>query len=62
VCNCVCVISTLKLDLTLKKRVPVLRHWRSPHKDKQQTLVSTGNMFQDLPRLCEATDNTESYI
>jgi hypothetical protein len=24
--------------------------------------VSTGNMFQDLPRLCETADNTERYI
>jgi hypothetical protein len=24
--------------------------------------VSTGNMFQDLPWLCETADNTEHYI
>jgi hypothetical protein len=24
--------------------------------------VSTGNMFQDLPRLRETADNTERYI
>jgi hypothetical protein len=24
--------------------------------------VSTGNMFQDLPWLCETVDNTERYI
>jgi hypothetical protein len=24
--------------------------------------VSTGNTYQDLPRLCETTDNTERYI
>jgi len=27
-----------------------------------QTPVSVGNMFQDLRRLCETTDNTERYI
>jgi hypothetical protein len=25
-------------------------------------LVSTGNTFQDLSRLCETADNTERYI
>jgi hypothetical protein len=29
---------------------------------KSSTRVSTGNTFQDLPRLREATDNTERYI
>jgi len=24
--------------------------------------VATGNTFQDLPHLCETTDNTECYI
>jgi hypothetical protein len=24
--------------------------------------VSTGNTFQDLPRLCETADNTERYV
>jgi len=28
----------------------------------RRTSVSTGNTFQDLPRLRETTDNTESYI
>jgi hypothetical protein len=29
---------------------------------KQVCPVSTGNTFQDLPRLCETADNTECYI
>jgi len=30
--------------------------------DYRWTLVSTGNMFQDLPRLRGTADNTERYI
>ena len=59
---CVCVISTIKNDLILKKRVPALHHWRSPHKDIQRTPVSAGNTFQDLLLLSEVADNTERYV
>jgi hypothetical protein len=36
--------------------------WRRLKRKYSSAIVSTGNTFQDLPRLHETADNTESYI
>ena len=37
-----------------RRKLPILHYSSAP--------VSTGNTFQDLPRLRETADNTERYI
>jgi hypothetical protein len=47
-------IEKYNLDSCLERRGEIMKYSSAP--------VSTGNTFQDLPRLRETADNTERYI
>jgi hypothetical protein len=60
-------------DITEKEKLGEFKHTKhsnhgadiDPMRHKTEygsATVSTGNTFQDLPRLCETADNTERYI
>jgi hypothetical protein len=44
----------LDIPFPLTVSIPKIKHYSAPK--------STGNTFQDLPRLRETADNTERYI